>query len=88
MGHFPSRKSHGKPPIEKRGIKRFLSLEGSSVFAPVGPPGCILFFCICHFSGSVSFRDSDDGGNSALVIGLLSHHLKCEMKSPHLVDFS
>ena len=21
-------------------------------------------------------------------LGVLSHHLKCEMKSPHLVDFS
>ena len=21
-------------------------------------------------------------------LGILSHHLKCEMKSPHLVDFS
>ena len=25
---------------------------------------------------------------TAKTLGVLSHHLKCEMKSPHLVDFS
>ena len=27
-------------------------------------------------------------GNYYLKLGVLSHHLNCEMKSPHLVDFS
>ena len=27
-------------------------------------------------------------GNGRNTLGVLSHHLKCEMRSPHLVDFS
>ena len=37
-----------------------------------------------HRGALGSAREGADRG----VLGVLSHHLKCEMKSPHLVDFS
>ena len=48
-----------------------------------------------HFSGnSFSWISTESDvlwckwGSSKANFGVLSHHLHCEMKSPHLVDFS
>ena len=57
---------------------------------------CVLFPCILDISPpprkdvQVKTMQKNRGlvGVSTLSFGVLSHNLKCEMKNPHLVDFS
>ena len=47
---------------------------------------CSSYTCGCP--ATLCNYDSAKKGLTDTILGVLSHHLKCEMKSPHLVNFS